>query len=166
MTTNTILDDAEERVSDAHAHTKTTQTQIIDAMREEIGRQHYAQAKVTLPELERAMAKTYRPFVERVTGISAQAKAALPPDVQGWLRDMMTACDTVPTVVRQGIDGWDRLMPPIWKDGRSLDLAVRAQLVHDIRFCLRNGDGRQGSLDNLQAQVEHYIMDSGWPSRA
>lgn len=55
--------------------------------------------------------------------------------------------------------------PAVWTDGRSVDIMQRATLVHDIRFCLMNGDGRQDSLDSLKANVEQYIQASGWPAR-
>lgn len=160
----TILDHAEARIAPATDQARTTRTEIIDAMRDEIGRQHYTQAKDQLPKLERAISETYRPFLERVATIQAQSKVPLPLAVQPWLRDMATLCDTVPHAIRAGIEGWDRLTPPIWTDGKSVDITMRTLSIVNIRQCLRNWDGVQGRLDSLMAQVERYIQESGWPA--
>ena len=164
MTTNTVLDDAEQRIAPAVATARTIRQERIDAMCEEIGRQHYTQAKDQLPKLERAISETYRPFLERVATIQAQSKVPLPLAVQPWLREMATLCDTVPNTVRAGIEGWDRLTPPIWTDGKSVDITMRAELIGGLRQCLRNWDGIQGRLNDLTAQAERYFQESGWPA--
>ena len=68
--------------------------------------------------------------------IAAKAKASLPAQVQRWLCEMDELCTSIPRQVRAGIDGWDTLAPPIWKDGKSLDVAVRASMVHGTRTLL------------------------------
>lgn len=67
--------------------------------RAEIGPSCYVQAKKQLPELEWAIADTYRPFVARVASQEAWAKAPLPAPVKAWLTDIMTICNTVPNTV-------------------------------------------------------------------
>ena len=160
----TILDHAEARIAPATDQARTTRNEIIDAMRDEIGRQHYTQAKDQLPKLERAISETYRPFLERVANIQSQSKVPLMLAVQSWLREMGMLCDTVPNAIRAGIEGWDRLTPPIWTDGKSVDINMRTQLISSLRQCLRNWDNVQGRLNDLTAQVERYIQESGWPA--
>ncbi|TKB91783.1 MAG: hypothetical protein E8D41_09925 [Nitrospira sp.] len=164
MSTLSILDHAEARIAPATDQARTTRNEIIDAMRDEIGRQHYTQAKDQLPKLERTISEIYRPFLERVATIQAQSKVPLPLAVQPWLREMGMLCDTVPNTICAGIEGWDRLTPPIWTDGKSVDINMRTQLIGSLRQCLRNWDGVQGRLDDLTAQVERYIQESGWPA--
>jgi hypothetical protein len=166
MTTNTILDEAEQRISSANTDVQATRTQIVESMRDEIGRQHYEQAKMKLEELERAITKLYRPFADRVEQIQQQTRAPLPSDIRGWLQEMRTICDTVPTTIRAGIEGWDRLTVPWQADGRTLDIPTRANLIYNIRVSLRNWDGAVSRLDSLKIYVENYIRDSGWPSSA
>ena len=73
-------------------------------------------------------------------------------------------CTSIPRQVRAGIDGWDTLAPPIWKDGKSLDVAVRAPMVHGTRTLLKSWDGCLTSLKDLTGRVETFIAESGWPS--
>jgi hypothetical protein len=164
MTMNTILDQAEQRVDAVQTNAHTSRHDRIEAMREEIGRQHYQRAKEQLPKIERAIQETYRPFLNQVTTIAAKAKAFLPAQVHGWLREMDVLCESIPRQVRAGIDGWDALAPPIWKDGKSLDIAVRNELVHGLRTSLNSWDGCLTSLKNLTGRVETFIAQSGWPS--
>jgi hypothetical protein len=163
-TTNAILDQAEQRVDAVQTTAHTRRQDLIEAMRDEIGRPHYQRAKDQLPEIERAIQKIYRPFLNQVATIAAKAKASLPAQVQGWLREMDGLCESIPRQVRAGIDGWDTLAPPIWTDGKSLDMAVRGSLVHGIRTLLNSWDGCLTSLKNLTGRVETFIAQSGWPS--
>lgn len=96
--------------------------------------------------------------------IAAKAKASLPAQVQRWLCEMDELCTSIPRQVRAGIDGWDTLAPPIWKDGKSLDVAVRAPMVHGTRTLLKSWDGCLTSLKDLTGRVETFIAESGWPS--
>ena len=160
----TILDDAEQRIAPAIAAAQTRQKEIIEGMREEIGRSHYEQAKKQLPELERALAETYRPFITRLASQEVRSKSPLPSPVKAQLTEMATLCDTVPRTTRTGIEGWDHLTVPLQKDGRSIDISVRAKWVHDIRFCLKNWDGVRSGLNSLKGQVELYVQESGWPA--
>jgi len=99
-----------------------------------------------------------------VATIAAKAKASLPAQVQGWLCEMDELCTSIPRQVRAGIDGWDTLAPPIWKDEKSLDVAVRAPMVHGTRTLLKSWDGCLTSLKDLTGRVETFIAESGWPS--
>lgn len=162
---STILDNAEARVTDVKTNAQSTQAQQVEAMRDEIGRQAYEQAKAMLPKLDTAIQKTYRPFLDRVAHLETRSNAPLPTHVKAWLAEIAKLCDGVPRTIRAGIEGWDGLIPPIWKDGKSLDMSVRGQLVHDIRFSLKNWDGVHSRLDNLKTQTETYIQESGWPTK-
>lgn len=164
MTTNTVLDDAEARVAPAAASVQDRRREIIDALRDVIGCELYQAAKVTLPEMERAIAKIYRPYMERVAHILAQAGVPVPAAIRGLLQELVRLCDSWPAQLRQGIDGWDRLTPPIWKDGRSLDLMQRGALVSGIRAALMTGGRWQENLENLQRQIDRGIGESGWPA--
>ena len=159
-----ILDEAEGRIPSVHKTAQEFRDQSIDAMRDEIGRAHYTRAKDELPKLERAIKETYRPFLDRIAHIQTQANTPLPAEMLKWLREMATLCETVPQTIRNGLEGWDRLTPPIWTDGTSIDITARAQLVSTIRSCLRNGDGVAARLDALKAYVEHDIQARGWPA--
>ena len=161
---NSVLDDAEARIAPAAATAQTLQEERLDAMRMEIGRQHYERAKLELPKLEHFIANNSRPFLARLVKISQRAKNPLPSQVQDWIKEMVQLCDSVPNTIRAGVDGWDTLTPPIWTDGKSLDVNERARLIYTIRVSLRNWDGVQGRLETLRQQVEHFITSSGWPT--
>jgi len=164
MTTNTILDDAEQRIAPTTATAQTVRQEQLAAMQQEIGRPLLDQAKIELPKLEHVIAKDIRPFLARVASIAQRANTPLPIYVQNWLSEMNTLCESPPRTVRSGIDAWPQLTPPIWIDGTSLDLNERGRLISHMRFCLHNFDGVQGRLEVLKAQTEHYIKESGWPA--
>jgi hypothetical protein len=132
----------------------------------EIGYQHRDQAKIELPKLEHFIAQDSRPFLARLVKISQRAKTPLPSYVTDWINEMVKLCDSVPQTIRAGIAGWDTLTPPLWTDGRSLDVNERGKLVYTIRVSLRNWDGVQERLENLRQQVEHYIKETNWPAAA
>lgn len=92
-------------------------------------------------------------------GKSAQVEA-----LDRTIQMKMRLCDSWPAPLRQGIDGWDWLTPPIWKDGRSLDLMQRGALVSGIRAALMTGGRWQENLENLQRQIDRGIGESGWPA--
>ncbi len=164
METNTILDDAEQRLAPAAATAHTRQQDIIEAMREEIGRQHYEQAQGQLVELERVIANTYRPFLARVGTIAAKAKATLPSQAQGWLIELATHCDHSPQQVRRGLDAYTKLQVPLWKDGKTVDETARRTLVAVIRQDLRSWDGKRSFMEQRKGQVEEHIKHTGWPA--
>jgi hypothetical protein len=164
MTTNTILSDAEQRIPPTVTTAQTIRQERLAAMREEIGPHHFTQAKEQLPELERLITKTYRPFLDRMKQIQAQTKAPLRSDVLGWLQEMGTLCEIPPHAVRKGIEGWTQLTVPLQPDGKSLDLMTRSQLMDGIRRLLKNWEGTASRLEILKAQVEQYILDSNWPA--
>lgn len=161
---STILDDAEKRIAPAAATAQTRQQQIIEAMREEIGPQHYAQAQVELPKLEQFIGKDIRPFLARVGTIAAKSKVTLPAQVQGFLAELATICDQSPQQIRRGIDAYTRLQVPLWKDGKTLDETARRTLVAVIRQDLRSWDGRRSFMEQRKGQVEDHIKHTGWPA--
>jgi hypothetical protein len=164
MTTTTVLDDAEQRIPPATATAQEVRQGRIEAMREEVGRKHYDQAKLELPKFEAFLSKEIRPFVDRVSRIGQRAMNPLPHHVQLWLNEMVMLGESVPRTIHTGFDAWAKLAPPIGPDGREVDVNERARLIYHIRFCLRNWDGMQGRLGDLKAYTEHYIRESGWPA--
>lgn len=161
---STILDDAEQRLAPAAATAQTRQREIIEAMREEIGRQHYAQAQVELPKLERFIAEDVRPFPERLVRISQQAKTPLPSSVLAWVREMHETCENGTRWTREGLDEWARLAPPFVPNTQQLDMMRRKTEVASLRTKLMNWNGRQSRLRDLRAYVERFIRESDWPA--
>jgi hypothetical protein len=161
---STILDDAEKRLAPAAAMAATRQQEIIEALRQEIGPQHYAQAQVELPKLEQFIGKDIRPFLMRVGTIAAKAKAPLPVQVQGWLTELSTICDQAPQQLHRGIDAYTRLQVPLWKDGKTVDETARRTLVAVIRQDLRSWDGKRSFMEQHKGRVEDYIKHTGWPA--
>ncbi len=164
METNTILDEAEQRMAPEADQARTTQAAFIDSMRDEIGRQHYEQAQGQLVELERAIAHTYRPFLARVGTIAAKSKVTLPAPVTGWLTELSTLCDESPQQIRRGLDAYTTLQVPLWKDGKTVDETARRTLVAVIRDDLRSWDGMRSLMQQRKSQAEAYISHTGWPA--
>jgi hypothetical protein len=164
MTTTTILDEAESRLTPTATTAQTVRQEQLAAMYLEIGRPLLDQAKVELPKLEHFIAKDSRPFVARVASIGQRAQKPLPHYVQAWLTEMVLLADSTPNTIRSGIEGYAKLSVPIWTDGKTLDINERARLIAQLRFCLRNWDGVQSRLTNLRAYVEQYIRESNWPA--
>jgi hypothetical protein len=160
---NTILDQAEQRMTDVKTQAHLSQHAISEAARDDIGRDAYTQAKAQLPLIEPPIRTEYRPFLTRIAAIAAKSPAPLPLQVQGWLREMADLCDHAPRQIRAGIEGYDSLTIPPWRDG-SPDKVVRAKLVHDIRGLLRSWDGCLRTLKDRKWQVEAYLQQSGWPA--
>jgi len=159
----TIIDHAEQRATTTAEQVRATRQEVIRLMREEIGPQHYAAAKTELPKLEQFLATEIRPFLDRLTRLAARGTTSLPVYVMAWVREITTLSEIVPSTIRRGIDGWERLEPPIWTDGRSIDISARACMVFQIRTALMNWNGVQSRLETLRAQIEQYIHESGWP---
>jgi hypothetical protein len=161
----TILDDAEQRLGAALAGAKQTEQDSIEAMRDEIGRQHFAHAKEGLVKLERMIAEEIHPFLARITALCAKAPTPLPQYIVNQLQAMHTSCDKVPPFIREGIAGWGELRVPLMADGRSVDVNSRSTLIYQTRRRLMNWNGQESFLQNMKAQVENYLKESGWPSR-
>ena len=161
---STILDDAEARLAPAAASAQTRQREIIEAMREVIGRPHYEQAKVELPKLEQFIAKESRPFLDHLKRISQQKKTPLPPSVMAWVREMSDACMSGADWVRAGIDEWDHLAPPFVNGTQQIDERRRTTEVASLRVKLMNWNGRRSRLRDLKVWIERYIQESGWPA--
>ncbi|MHB8510228.1 MAG: hypothetical protein ACYDGR_16555 [Candidatus Dormibacteria bacterium] len=164
MDASTILEQAGQRATTATAHAHTVKANVIDAMRREIGSPYYEQAKGTLREIEGAVRLTYRPFLAQVAALAAKSPTPLPAQVLGWLKEMAETCDQAANQIRRGIDGWDQLTPPIWKDGKHLDEAVKQARIFSIRQDLRSGDGKLRGLHERQAWISAHIQQSGWPA--
>lgn len=164
MTTNTVLDDAEKRATDATAHAHTTQREIIETMREEIGRQHYQQAKVELPKLEQFIATHARPYVDRLTRLSQRAPVPLRSDILAHVRELQEACASGMDWVRAGIEDWDRLAPPLMPGTQQIDLMRRGAEVDSVRRRLMNWEGKESRCRDLMAYIDNYIKESGWPT--
>ena len=164
METTTILDAAEQRLAPAAATAQTRQRDLIQAMREEIGPQHRAQAQVELPKLEQFIEKDIRPFRDHLVRISQQAKTPLPPSVLVWVRELNETCESGTRWVREGIDEWERLTPPLVRNTQQLDMGRRAIDVTSIRRKLMNWDGKRSFMEQRRKQVEDYIKQSGWPA--
>ena len=161
----TILDEAEQRLGAALTDTQQAQKDGVEAMRDEIGRQHYAQANVELVKLECMIAEEIRPFLTRINALHTKAPTPLPQYVVNQLREMHTSCDKVPPFVRGGLADWKALRVPIWTDGKSIDVNARGTLIYHVRMKLMNWNGQESRLRDLKAQVEQYLSASGWPAR-
>jgi hypothetical protein len=161
---STILDDAEARIAPATERARATRAEIIERMREEIGRQHYEQAKVELSKVERVIAQEVRPYLNRLTRLSQHATAPLRSDILKYVRELETACATGTDWVRAGIDEWNSLAPPFVKGTLQLDLTRRAEEVGSIRMKLKSWDGRESRMRDLVAYINQYIQESGWPA--
>lgn len=160
-----VLETVERRLSDSIGQAQSDTQAIIDAMRDEIGREHHERANVELPKLEEFIEQEMRPWLARITRLLVKADNPLPPEQQRYLQEMQTTCDTVPRIIRQGLAGWDHLMPPVSQDGRSMDPYMRRELVAGVRFCLTNWNGRQSRLETLRASIEEFLTLSNWPFR-
>jgi hypothetical protein len=162
--TNTVLDHAEQRAAEAATQGLFNRQAHIEELRDVIGLEHYQQAKIELPKFERFVNSEIRPWLDRLTRLRSKAKPALPAEMQKLVADIENLCITTPQTIRKGLEGWDRLQVPIWKDGKSVDQNQCRELVASLRSCLRNWDGMQGFIENCKARVERYISESGWPA--
>lgn len=164
METNHVLDDAEQRIAPARAAAHTRQKEIIDGMREEVGREHYAHAQVELPKLDKFIAKDSRPFLDHLVRISQQATTPLPPFVLAWVNELNEHCVSGTNWVREGIDEWNRLAPPFLPSTQQIDQRRRGAEVASLRTKLMSWSGKASRLRDLRAWIEQYIAESGWPT--
>jgi hypothetical protein len=165
MTTVTVLDEAEQRLSASLTDTQQTQQDATEAMRDEIGRQHHKQAKEELEKLERVIAEEIRPYLSWITGVSAKAPTPLPQYVVKWIQEMDNNSQTVPPFIREGLVWWKELRVPLMADGRRVDGLSRSTLIDQTRRRLMNWNGHESRFRDLKAQVENYRKESGWPAR-
>jgi hypothetical protein len=161
----TILENAEKRLSESIADTHQTEQDGVEAMRNEVGRTHFDQAKIELPKLERVIHEEIFPFLTRITALSKKAPIPLPQYVAAWLQEMENNSQKVPPFVKSGIDAWGQLRVPMAADGRSVDVNARATLIYQTRMRLMNWNGHESRFRDLKAQVENYLKESGWPAR-
>ncbi|MCI0426918.1 MAG: hypothetical protein L0Z46_02735 [Nitrospiraceae bacterium] len=166
MTTNTILDDAEQRIGSATAAAKDSRRQIIEVMRDEIGEPHLKRAEIELPKMETVITKEVRPYLDRLTRLSHHATTPLRPDILAHVRELENACATGTDWVRTGIEEYKRLTPPFESGTQKIDMSRRAAEVYGIRIKLMNWDGKVSRWRDLMAYIDQYIQDSGWPASA
>jgi hypothetical protein len=135
-------------------------------MRQDIGPQYYEEAKRQLPEIVRAIGTTYLPFVDRVNVIAKTATRPLRDDIQRSLSRLQEMGAQGPEQLRQGIEAYEELsfQQVLYKDGRSVDINKRAEIVAGIRQALRTYDGWLSAMKREMSQVEQYITDSRWPA--
>lgn len=160
---NTVLDDAEQRIAPAADRQRTLHKEIVDGMREEIGKAHYASAKGWLTKQEQAIAQTYQPFLDRIAGVQSQTTVPLPRAAQASINEMMTLCEAGPRQLRDGLNGWEKLSPPFLPDGRTIDPNLRGTWVMGIRQCLMSGEDILNRLEILKIYIENAIRDHRWP---
>lgn len=156
------LDEAEQRMPADLARRRMLHQEIVDAMRQEIGPAHYEQAKQWLTKQEQAIAKTYQPFMDRLLSLQAKTTVPLPATVAGWFRELSELCVTGPRQLRDAIDGYDKLAPPLMPNGQ-LDRNLRAAWISGIRQNLLNAEGIVNRLDMLRIYIEGSIQEHGWP---
>lgn len=154
---NTILDSAKEHSDVVIAKTKATQAEAVEAMRAEIGPQHYRAAQKQLPVIEQAIQQTYAPFLAEVTTI--RFGLSVPSQVRQWCADLESTF-TVPDSLRRGISSYEQMQVPIWAmDGRSVDSNQRAAVIAGTRTLLMCHDGCLTHLDTRKRQIESYIRE-------
>lgn len=159
----TALDEAEQRLPADADRRRTLHREIVDTMRQEIGPVHYAQAKQWLTKQEQAIAKTYQPYMERLLSLQAKTTAPLPAEVGPLFRELSELCVTGPRQLRDAIDGYDKLAPPLMPNGQ-LDRNLRAAWISGIRQGLLNAEGIVNRLDMLRIYIEGSIREHGWPT--
>jgi hypothetical protein len=163
-----ILDTVEQRITGARTQQNTAHAQVVEGMREEIGVKHYPEAKRQLPILEQAINTELLPFVGRLRAIAMKAGTPLPTQIQQKLSQMEEHCLNGPKQVRAGIAGYEQLRYEnlLWKDGKSIDVMVRASLIAGIRQALKSWDGKLSYLRSEQRQIEDWLKESHWPHMA
>lgn len=157
-----VLDEAEQRLPADLARRRTLHREIVDAMRQEIGPAHYEQAKQWLTKQEQAIAATYQPFMDRLLSLQAKTAVPLPAPVAGWFRELSELCVSGPRQLRDAMNGYDKLAPPLMPNGQ-LDSNLRGSLVAGIRQGLLNAEGIVNRLDMLRIYIEGSIREHGWP---
>lgn len=160
-----VLDEAERRLPADADRRRALHREIVDGMREEIGLAHYAAAKGWLVKQEQAIEKTYRPFFDQLAHLQCQTPIPLPSDVRTWLKELEDLMRTGPRMLRDGLDGWDRLTPPLMPNGQELDRNLRGTWVMGIRQNLMSGEGLFNRLDMLRIYIENSIKEHQWPTR-
>lgn len=157
------LDEAEQRLPADADRRRTLHREIVDTMRQEIGTTHYTNAKGWLTKQEQAIATTYQPFMDRLLSLQTKTTVPLPSDVAGWFRELGSLCVIGPNQLRQAIDGYDKLAPPLMPNGQ-LDRNVRGSLVAGIRQSLLSGEGLFNRMEMLRTYIENSIQEHRWPS--
>lgn len=157
------LDEAEKRLPADADRRRTLHRDIVESMRQDIGPAHYEQAKQWLTKQEQAVEKIYQPFMDRLLSLQAKTAVPLPAPVAGWFRELSELCVTGPRQLRDAIDGYDKLAPPLMPNGQ-LDRNLRAAWISGIRQGLLNAEGIVNRLDMLRIYIEGSIREHGWPT--
>ncbi len=163
-----ILDQVEARITGAKTTTHAEHAAVIACMKQEIGPQHYEQAKQQLPLLEQVINTDLLPFVSRLRALAMKAGTPLPTQIQQKLSQMEEACVTGPRQLRDGMKGFEQLRYEdlLWKDGRSVDVMVRASLIASLRQLLKSHDGLLSYWRSEQRQIEDWLRESHWPAQS
>lgn len=158
---NTTLSAAKQQSDVVMAKTNATQAEAVEAMRAEIGPQHYRVAQQQLPVIEQAIQQIYAPFMAQATTI--KFGLSVPSQVRAWCADMEQMF-TVPESLRRGIRSYEEMQVPIWPmDGKSVDSNQRAAVIAGTRTLLMSHDGCLTHLDSRKRQIEGYIRE--WTER-
>jgi hypothetical protein len=162
---NEVLQQAAQRATAASHDTKATQQQVIDQMRQDIGTQRYEECKRQLPEIERVINTIFLPFAAQVVAIADKSQCPFPTPLRGWVVAIQDMCVQGPQQLRQAIAAYEQLSfsQVRYRDGRSVDVNMRAEVVGSIRQLLGSYDGMVSFLENQKAQAERFITESGWP---
>jgi hypothetical protein len=97
-----------------------------------------------------------------------KAGTPLPTQIQQKLSQMEEHCLNGPKQVREGITGYEQLRYEdlLWKDGKSVDVMVRASIIAGVRQSLKTWDGMLSYWRIEKRQIEDYLKNSHWPARS
>lgn len=162
----TILEATEQRATQATRDRQAEQQLAVEAVKHDIGPQHYEQAKQFEPKLLAAVRDNYLPFFSKIAALSAHARP-LPSFGSGYLRQLGELCSALPAQLRRGIDAYERLSFADLADQskHGVDLNRRNSLIPLIRHDLHTYDGGLSGLEHLKGNLEQIIRESGWPGQ-
>jgi hypothetical protein len=156
---NSVLDDAEARIAPAAATAQTLQEERLDAMRMEIGRQHYERAKLELPKLEHFIATTAAHFWRGWSSVSEPRVRYL--HRSGLIR--RCGCDRCRTQSVPGSWLGHTHATDLDKWAGLISTNARAGLYHHVS--LRTWMGYRAS-QNAPGQVSTSSRANGRPARS
>jgi hypothetical protein len=158
------LTGAEARAQEARTTRQACEAAAVEAVREQIGRHTYEEARRQLPILEQGLAET-RAWLGQLARIERTSGASLEL-FRDILASMTQLCDAGTQEIRRGLAGFEQLafghiasaLHP-----HQVDETQRVVLIERIRQDLRSFDGRVSFLKSQQARVDQAIRESGWP---
>src|SRR5690242_6932598 len=129
MTPNTILDEAEKRITHVIADGQAEQRRIVALMQQEIGHDLYQRAKRAWPEIERETQRTYLPFTRRVLAMAERAARPLPSSLQTWITAIQQTCHV--ESIAEGVNAFESLSAQqvLDVDGRTINQHERAIVI-------------------------------------